>query len=501
MPRIQEFLSGARTATNSPPYLLKIRSSKGFILTTVCVAVFTDLFLYGVIVPVLPFALSTRVGIDKSSTQKWISILLATYGGAMLVFSPFAGWFADRSASRRLPLLFGLIALGGATAMLCFARTVALLVIGRLLQGLSASCLWVIGTALIVDTVGEKEIGQTLGWVGISMSLGILISPLLGGVVYGAAGYYPVYYMCFGLIALDIILRLALVEKKIARQWLDEPVDSDISNTPTRSGEEKAAEEPPTNIIAPEPLVQATRKSKYPPVLTLLKSRRLVTALWGCTVQGSQMTAFDSIVALFTQKTFHWNSTGAGLVFLAITVPGFAAPLVGAISDRYGPRWLTVTGFIISIPFWVLLRLVTHDSMSQKILFCALLALIGLSLCLVIGPLMAEITYVVEAKEKRNPGCFGPTGAYAQAYGLFVTAFAAGTMIGPLWSGYVLNSAGWGTMTWSLGILSVGGAIPCLIWTGGLITRNNAKSADERAVGKPAASKPDAAMVDNNPRV
>jgi MFS family permease len=493
---MREFFSGARTATNASPYLLKIRSSKAFILTTVCVAVFTDLFLYGVIVPVLPFALSTRAGIDHSSVQSWNSILLAAYGAAMLIFSPFAGWFADRSASRRLPLLFGLIALGGATAMLCFARTVALLVIGRILQGLSASCLWVIGTALIVDTVGEKEIGQTLGWVGISMSLGILISPLLGGVVYGAAGYFPVYYMCFGLITLDIILRLALIEKKIARQWLDEPADLDISDTPTGSVEEKAAEEPPANIMAPAPVIQTTRKNKYPPVLTLLKSRRLVTALWGCTVQGSQMTAFDSVVPLFTQRTFHWNSTGAGLVFLAITVPGFAAPLVGAISDRYGPRWLTVTGFVISIPFWVLLRLVTHDSMGQKVLFCALLALIGLSLCLVIGPLMAEITYVVEAKEKRNPGCFGPTGAYAQAYGLFVTAFAAGTMIGPLWSGYVLNSAGWGTMTWSLGILSIAGAVPCLIWTGGLITENNAKSAEERAVGQPAASRTDTVMVE-----
>jgi len=486
MPRIKEFLSGKRTATNSPPYLLKIRSSKAFILTAVCIAVFTDLFLYGVIVPVLPFALSTRAGVNESSVQKWISVLLAVYGAAMLVFSPFAGWYADRSASRRLPLLFGLFALGGATAMLCFARTISLLVIGRLLQGLSASCLWVIGTALIVDTVGEKEIGQTLGWVGIAMSLGILISPLLGGIVYGAAGYYPVYYMCFGLIALDIVLRLALVEKKIARQWLEEPADSDvISDTPTGPGEQKPIDAASADVVTPEPHT-TVKKSKFPPVLTLLTSRRLVTALWGCIVQGSQMTAFDTVVPLFTQRTFHWTSTGAGLVFLAITVPGFAAPLVGAISDKYGPRWLTVTGFVISIPFWVLLRLVNHDSMAQKVLFCALLALIGLSLCLVMGPLMAEITYVVEAKEKRNPGCFGPTGAYAQAYGLFVTAFAAGTMIGPLWSGYVLDSAGWGTMTWSLGVLSVAGAIPCLIWTGGLITQNNAKSGDERAVGRPA---------------
>ena len=101
---------------------------------------------------------------------------------------------------------------------------------------------------------------------------------------------------------------------------------------------------------------------------------------------------------------------------------------------------------------------------------------------------MAEVTYVVEAKEKANPGRYGSTGAYAQAYGLFIAAFAAGTLIGPVWAGYVRDAAGWGTMTWSLGLFSFTGAVPCLIWTGGLITKDNAKTGAERAVGGPDIS-------------
>jgi MFS family permease len=131
---------------------------------------------------------------------------------------------------------------------------------------------------------------------------------------------------------------------------------------------------------------------------------------------------------------------------------------------------LTVSGFTLAIPFWVLLRFVTHDSQGQKVLFCALLSLIGVALTLAMPPLMAEITYVVEAKERESPGRFGKTGAYAQAYGLFVTALAAGTLIGPVWAGYVRTAAGWGTMSWSLGLFGLSAAVPCLIWTGGLIT-------------------------------
>jgi MFS family permease len=108
---------------------------------------------------------------------------------------------------------------------------------------------------------------------------------------------------------------------------------------------------------------------------------------------------------------------------------------------------------------------------------------------------MAEITYVVEAKEREKPGRFGATGAYAQAYGLFIAAFAAGTLIGPVWAGYVEDSAGWGTMTWSLALFSLVGAVPCMIWTGGYIGDRNAKNAEERAVGAEALGERDEEMA------
>jgi hypothetical protein len=56
-------------------------------MLVVCLAVFTDVFLYGLIVPVLPFALSARLGLPKSKIQRWNSILLGTYGAAILVGS------------------------------------------------------------------------------------------------------------------------------------------------------------------------------------------------------------------------------------------------------------------------------------------------------------------------------------------------------------------------------------------------------------------------------
>ena len=78
---------------------------------------------------------------------------------------------------------------------------------------------WTIGLALLVDTVDGEEAGQYLGYVGISMSVAFLAGPLLGGVVFAEQGYEAVFAMCWGLIGLDVVLRLILVEQKVAVKW------------------------------------------------------------------------------------------------------------------------------------------------------------------------------------------------------------------------------------------------------------------------------------------
>ncbi|KAI9829429.1 MAG: hypothetical protein M1819_006366 [Sarea resinae] len=468
--------------SSSPPPLLKYRSAKWFILATVNTAVFTDIFLYGLIVPVIPFALTDRAGVPPHEVQHWVSILLAVYGAALLVASPISGWAADHTSSRRLPLLVGLLALGGATVMLCVGSSIGVLVAGRLLQGLSAAVVWTVGLALLVDTVGQKEIGEAMGYVSLSMSIGVMIAPLLGGVVYAKGGYYSVFAMAFGLVALDIVLRLFMIEKKVAAKWAitNEGGSSygTCSNVPGPLTETKTDSNGKSSSAAQDgPTIQLSRTRRFinalPPVVTLLSSRRLLAALWGCLVQAALMTSFDSVIPLYVHRIFHWGSTAAGLMFLPLVLPSFMAPIFGRCSDKYGPRWLATSGFILALPFLTLLRLVTHDSIGQKVLLCALLFLIGFSIDLVMAPLMAEITYVVEAKERKRPGMFGPSGAYAQAYGLFNTAFAGGTLVGPIWAGFVETSAGWGTVGWSLGLLSGISAIPAFIWTGGLITQRH----------------------------
>ena len=352
-------------SSGRPPTLLNYRTSTAFITATVAFAIFTDIFVYGIIVPVIPFALTERAGIPESDVQYWTSILLAIYGAALLVTAPVCGWLADRSSSRRTPLLLGLLALAGSTAMLCVGRSIGVIAAGRVLQGMSAAVVWVVGLALLVDTVGGDDIGQAMGHVGLAMSLGVLLAPLLGGVVFESAGYYSVWAMAFGLIGLDIVLRLVMVERKIAVRWDPrfEPKRAEVNateqNSMAKSLDEKpdgteSEDENKTKDTASSPIDQQSHEqhdpnarnkwfNRLPPVLKLLASRRLLSALWAVLIQSSLLTSFDSVLPLFTKNTFGWNATGAGLIFLPIVVPTFAGPLIGHLSDKQGPASSTTT--------------------------------------------------------------------------------------------------------------------------------------------------------------
>jgi MFS family permease len=424
--------------------------------------------LYGVIIPVIPFAIRVRANVAEENVQHWVSVLLAVYGAALLVAAPICGVVADRTSSRRSPLLVGLIVLGGSTVMLCLGRSIPVLVAGRLLQGASAAVVWTVALALLSDTVGKEQSGHALGYVASSYSLGVLVAPLLGGVVYERAGYYAVYGMTFGVIGFDIVLRLLIVEKKEADRWRDgEEVQS-----PTVIGldEKGKAEE-----SIPEEGTESTKR-KLPTMLILLKSRRVLAAFAGIFVGASSMGAFDSTLPIFVNRTFGWNSLGAGLIFIALIIPSFAGPLIGHWTDKYGPRWLAAGGLVLALPFWVLLRLVDHDNIRQIVLLCALLVFLGVAVALTLTSLMTEFSKVCDAKEKQDPGLFGHRSAYAQSYGIFNVAWAAGTLVGPLWAAAVQKSGGWKTMTWTFGLLNAVGAIPVVLYSGGFVSYSFSKT-------------------------
>lgn len=431
------------------------RGSTFFIVLTVSLAVFTDIFLYGIIVPVVPYAFPQRMGVPEEDVQKWISVSLGLYSAGLVVASPICGYFADKMPSRRITLWGGLVVLIGSTILLCLSTNIAMFIVGRLILGASGGVVWTVGLALISDVAPPDQVVMLMGYPGAGMSLGLVFGPLLGGIVYEKAGYYAVYGICFGVLGLDVLLRILLKEPP-KRQSSTPPPEPDTESR-IESGAEPEAEAP-----------AATAETMA--MFLLLKSPRVLNALLVSLVYGWIFGAFDAVLTVHVKQLFGFNSLQACLMYLCIGIPQLLGPLIGMVCDRYGTRLVVTGGFLLMGPFLLLLRLSDHNSTQQIVQFAALLSVAGIGFACVGVTLLGELTNAVVAEEAKSPGKFGHGRGFGQIYGLFNVGFALGTLIGPFQAGGTLESEGWGMTSLSLAIVSFIAAFPALYFFDGSLT-------------------------------
>jgi len=108
----------------------RIRRSRKGAIVVVALALFTDMVLYDVIVPILP-ALVKRVGVDGHK----VGFLFATYAIGVLSFTPVFGIWSDNVKSSKIPMMVGQAGLAASTLLFAHAGHYHILIIARFLQG------------------------------------------------------------------------------------------------------------------------------------------------------------------------------------------------------------------------------------------------------------------------------------------------------------------------------------------------------------------------------
>jgi MFS family permease len=435
---------------------------------------FTDLFLYGIIVPVLPFMLKDRVNMPDNQIQSTISNLLAIYAAASVAASPIAGILADKfSNSRQLPFVLGLLMLVCATILLAVGQTVAVLSIARFLQGASGGVVWTIGLAIIIETVGQENLGKTMGTIFSFVSVAGLFSPIVrnsthklhvgiiliiyaqvGGALYAKTGYKGVFGVGVGLIVVDFILRVLMIEKKAAGKY-GESQSPKLNANGTNDGTEQTPLLPNTSIAHKRYQLSKPRNrvTRALPILLLLRDPGLLTAIWIAFMQAFLLGSFDATVPLVASEQFGFNSLKAGLLFLPLGGADFLlGPVFGWCVDRYGTKLFSALGFAALVPTLVLLRLPMETSVTDKLddarhiaLYASLLAANGIGLAIINSPSIVEAGNIVEKYWQANSDLFEQA-PYAQLYGINSMVFSGGLTLGPLIAGHLRETIGYGNM-------------------------------------------------------
>ncbi|KAJ5764813.1 Tetracycline resistance protein TetA/multidrug resistance protein MdtG [Penicillium odoratum] len=417
----------------------KWRSSKWFILSTVTIALFGETFLYGFIIPILGYMVQSRLKIDPDQAQRLTSAVLALHGAVSVVAGPIIGHFADRTPNRKIPLLLSVLSCIIGTIMIAGTHSVTILLLGRVLQGVATSAVWIVSLATIADMVGQQNLGAIMGLTMSFVNLGTIGGPAASGLLLEAVGYWVTWLIPLLILAVDLVARLVMIE-----------CPKKDSSTPTAEAGEAGET---------ASLLSAT----YPPVARnfwriMLSDARVLTVLLVVISGATVGTSFAATLPIHVQETFGWGPRRTGLAFSCLVIPAIIiAPLAGWVRDRVGSRPPAVISLVLQAGFLGLLGVAGSDRITWAranhqggtVYVACILALSALRPFMsCIGPV--ELSAAVKAHQEKSPGIFGSEGGLSRVFSMMEVAASLGMTIGPIVSGLLKENLGYACMSWTL---------------------------------------------------
>ncbi|KAB8078487.1 major facilitator superfamily domain-containing protein [Aspergillus leporis] len=423
----------------------KWRSSPFFIVSAMAMALFSDVFLYTFIVPILPYILESRLGLDVSLTQRLSFTLLAESAIASLICSPFIGHYADKLSSKKTLLLWSLAAALVSTVILALATSTFTLFFGRLLQAVASAFIWTVGYATIADNVRQEHLGKTYGVISLVVAAGTSGGPMAAGILFEIGGYWLAWSSAFAILVVDIILRVLMIERPRTQPATPQCEAQDPENDPLLHSNPIAVEE----------------KRGWHFYTYLLRHRQFICGAVSYFVFAILISSFDTTIPLHVRDVFDWGSMNAGLLFVGLQGPGIImSPICGWLKDRYGTRYPTAAGFAILTPIMWVLGMPGNDRFpwanrgnTGQIIYAAAVTAVGTFSCLLNGAGTIEATVSVDEIEAKHPGIFGANGGYSRALSLVSMSWTLGAFIGPILSGYVTEQVGYYEMNCIIALL------------------------------------------------
>src|SRR6478752_10662722 len=133
------------------------------------------------IVPLLPFYAT-----DLGASATVVGLLVSAFSVAQLAVAPLWGRFSDRYG-RRPAILAGLLITACAYVVFGLARSVPVLLLSRLVQGLGGGTIGVV-QAYVADASPPEGRTKSLGWLSAVTSLGAVAGPAFGSAMISIGG-------------------------------------------------------------------------------------------------------------------------------------------------------------------------------------------------------------------------------------------------------------------------------------------------------------------------
>jgi DHA1 family tetracycline resistance protein-like MFS transporter len=267
---------------------------------------------FGLMIPVLPNLVKSFVGGDTAKAAIWTMVFGLTWGVMQFLWGPVLGSLSDRFG-RRPVLLISIFGLSVDFLMMALAPNLWWLLIGRVINGLTAAS-YSTANAYVADITPPEDRARRFGLMGSAFSFGFLIGPAIGGSLGMINLRLP--FMAAAVLALANGLYGLLI--------LPEP-------------------------LSPDRRMMRFQWTKANPIAAL-RFVREHGSLSGLAAiyflfQLSQ-SMWPNVFVLYAAYRFHWNTATIGLVLMINGGAGIVSQvfLVGPVVRRVGERGALLIG-------------------------------------------------------------------------------------------------------------------------------------------------------------
>ena len=362
---------GAETASRCPGTLASVTQAsapappegvdytrKWYVLIAIGMAIFLgtiDGSIVNVALPTLADEFGTTFGIVQ-----WVSLAyLLTQATLTLGF----GRLGDMIGKKQI-FTAGFAVFTVFSVLAGLAPSVEWLIAARVLQAVGAAMIFALGFAITTEAFPPSERGKALGINGATVSLGIIIGPVLGGLLIDAASWRWIFLVNLPIGIIGIITAIRFVPNTRPKgsqrfDWIGAIVFFFAFLAFLGSltyGQEAGFADPivlgglALSVLLFGVFIAVELHVEDPMLdLSVFTNRNFSVNLTTGFLQFVCISGLLLILPFYLQDVLGYDARGVGLLLAAVPVTlGLTSPVSGALSDRLGTRPVTVAGLAIT---------------------------------------------------------------------------------------------------------------------------------------------------------
>ncbi|MEG2882751.1 MAG: MFS transporter [Christensenella sp.] len=432
---IKEAIAMKRT---SPQYYAQHKWSILAVLIFMPFMAMLDSTIVNVALPVMVKDLGT----DMQSVQMVVIAYLIAVVASILLF----GRMGDILGKGRL-FMFGTVVFTVGSLMAGLSHDLNTLIIARVIEGIGGAAALANNQGIITEVFPANERGRALGFSGVSVALGTMAGPALGGLIVTYLNWNYIFLINVPVGIIGFILALRLMPRGIkSKEKLDYRGAAALAATVilfffalltgAKVGYQKyyiiisfiAA----VGFMA---LFLFLEKRSAQPIidLSLFKNSLFTISIVCVFIQFFAISGISIIQPFYIEDVLKTDPAQTGLIMMSLPIIlGIVSPIAGYISDKIGATKITLAGLIIMTLGLFLLSTMTASEPIYKLVIY--LSVVGLGAGIFSAP---NTSLIMSTAPKEKLGITGSINAFTRNLGSVIGISLLTTLLYSLMSAKV----------------------------------------------------------------